>query len=171
MKTIFLSGKIPKGDIAAVTFTNWRERYEKILKKHFDCKIIEPYHKDLEEGDFKLVVGSDSKHIKECDLLVVNAEEKIGAGTAQELVIAKYFKIPVISVLPKDSHHRRSNVTFHGKLVKDWIHPFIFIFSDFIIESIEEIKTIEQKIFSSKIKDMSTIDETIRYFEKKMKQK
>lgn len=100
-------------------------------------------------------------------MVIVNAEEKLGVGTAQELVIAKYFKKPVISVLPKDTHHRRSKVVFHGRLVEDWIHPFIFAFSDFIVESVDKIETIKDKICSSKIKDISVIDEAIRYINTK----
>ncbi|MAG08415.1 hypothetical protein CMO89_03005 [Candidatus Woesearchaeota archaeon] len=64
-------------------------------------------------------------------------------------------------MLPKDSHHRRSNISFEGNLVKDWKHPFIDSFSDFIIEDIERIAEIKDKISSSKIKDLSVIDKAI----------
>ena len=87
----------------------------------------------------------------------------MGAGGAQEMVIAKYFKKPVVTVLPKDSHHRRSNLTFHEKTIKDWIHPFIFTFSDFIIESIDGFGQVKNKLFTSKIKDISVIDDAIEY--------
>ncbi|MFH1749699.1 MAG: hypothetical protein ABH837_02285 [bacterium] len=164
---IYLAGSVPKGDEEAKGFDDWRNRYKQSLQKFFDADFIEPYHKELDEGDFLAVVGQDCRHIKESSLVIVNAEEKLGVGTAQELVIAKYFKKPVVSVLPKDTHHRRSNVPFHGKVVEDWIHPFIFTFSDFIVESINEIEKIKAKIFSSKIKDISVIDEAVRYIDSK----
>ena len=96
-------------------------------------------------------------------MIVVNAEEKIGAGTAMEMVTAKYFKKPVITVIPKDTHHRRSNVVFHGKLVDDWIHPFIWHFSDIVVESVDEIEDIKKKLESTEIKGISIIDEAIEY--------
>lgn len=96
-------------------------------------------------------------------MVVINAGEKIGAGTAMEMVAAKYFKKPVITVLPKNTHHRRSNVVFHGKSVEDWIHPFIWAFSDFIVESVEEVKGIENKLRTAEIKDISVIDQAIEY--------
>ena len=164
---IYLAGSVPKGDEEAKKFDDWRSRYKQSLQKLFDADFIEPYHKDLDEGDYLAVVGQDCRHIKESALVIVNAEEKLGVGTAQELVIAKYFRKPVISVLPKDTHHRRSNVAFHGKKIKDWIHPFIYAFSDYIVESVHEVEKIKDEIFSSKIKDISVIDEAIHYINSK----
>jgi len=109
-------------------------------------------------------VGSDANYIKNCDLLVVNSEHKLEAGTSMELVIAKYFKKPVIVVLPKGTHHRKSNVTFHQKMIRDWIHPFIFTFSDFIIEDIKEFENIAKKIFEKEPKGISIVDNAIEHF-------
>jgi hypothetical protein len=162
---IYLAGSVPKGDEEAKGFDNWRDRYKKVLQKFFDADFIEPYHRELDESDFLAVVGQDCRHIKDCALVVVNAEEKLGVGTAQELVIAKYFSKPVISVLPKNTHHRRSNVVFHGKTVEDWIHPFIFAFSDFIVENVNEVEKVKEKVFSSAAKDISVIDEAIRHID------
>ncbi|MEK7173190.1 MAG: hypothetical protein AAB723_04200 [Patescibacteria group bacterium] len=166
---IYLASIVPKGDEETKKLDDWRSRYKQSLCKFFDADFIDPYHRDLDESDFLAVVGQDCKHIKESSLIIVNAEEKLGVGTAQELVIAKYFKKPVISVLPKDTHHRRSNVFFHGKVVEDWIHPFIFTFSDFIVESVDEIEKIKAKIFSTNVKDISVIDEAVRYIDSKFK--
>ncbi|MDP8246651.1 MAG: hypothetical protein P9M00_00785 [Candidatus Tritonobacter lacicola] len=162
-----MAGSVPKGDAEAKIFNDWRSKYKQLLQKFFEADFIEPYHKELDEGDFLAVVGQDCRHIKDSSLVIVNAEEILGVGTAQEIVIAKYFNKPVISILPKDTHHRRPNVVFHGKLVEDWIHPFIFTFSDFIVESIDEIEKIKGEIFSSKIKDISVIDEAIHYIDSK----
>ena len=87
----------------------------------------------------------DCNFIKNCDLVIVNAEEKLGVGTSQEMVIAKYFKKPVITIIPKGSHHRKKDVDFHGKIISDWIHPFIHSFSDLIFEDIQEFKDKKEK--------------------------
>lgn len=164
---IYLAGSVPKGDEEAKKFDDWRSRYKQSLQNIFDADFIEPYHRDLDEGDLMAVVGQDCRHIKESALVIVNAEEKLGVGTAQELVIAKYFRKPVVSVLPEETHHRRSNIVFHGKSIADWIHPFIYAFSDFIVESVQGVGKIKDEIFSSKIKDISVIDEAIRYIDSK----
>ncbi len=126
-----------------------------------------PYERSIDENDLWGAFGFDCQHIKNSSLVIVNAEEKLGVGTSQELVIAKYFKKPVITVLPKNSHHRLANIYWHGILVQDWIHPFIHACSDFIVETVDQIESIKDQIFVVKIKDISLIDEAVRYIESK----
>jgi len=159
MYKIYLAGSVPKGDEEEKIFDNWRSRYRGELEKIFDAEYIDPYDRELDEKDFLLVVGGDCFAIQESSLIVVNAENKLGPGTAQELVIAKYFKKPVVTVLPKDTPHRRTNIIFRGQPIDDWIHPFIFAFSDFIIENIAGIHDIKDALFlPENIKDISIID-------------
>ena len=156
---------MPKGNEEAKTFDNWRLRYKTALQKHFEAVFIDPFdhHKFVDENDALLVFGTDCNNIKTSDLVVVNAENKLGAGTSQEMVVAKYFRKPVLTVLPKDTHHRRSNLTFGPYHVKDWVHPFVFAFSDFIIEDIKEVEKLKDKLLNSKVKTISIIDEAIEY--------
>lgn len=165
---IYLAGSVPKGDEEQKTFADWRARYQRVLCEIFDAEYIDPYKRDLDESDFLLVVGKDCTDIAESALIIVNAEEKLGAGTAQELVIAKYFKKPVVTVLPKDTPHRRTNIMFNGQLIDDWIHPFIFTFSDFVIEDIREIATLKDQLLKSgTTKDISIIDSALKYIKEK----
>lgn len=164
MREIYLAGTVPKGDKEAESFINWRTKWGEVLLKVFeDAQIIDPYDPNLDEGDFLQVVGENFGHIKRASLIIINAEEKIGAGTAMEMVAAKYFKKPVITVLPRDTHHRRSNVVFNEKIVEDWIHPFIWHFSDFIVESVDEVEKIKEQLETIEIKGISIIDEAIDY--------
>lgn len=165
---IYLAGSVPKGDKESDIFDDWRLRYKKTLSTLFDAQFIDPYHRELDESDSMEVVGQDCMHIQDSDLVVMNSEERLGAGTASEMVIAKYFKKPLIIVLPKDTHHRRSNIVFNGKNIDDWIHPFIFTLADFVIEKIEDIKNIKDQIFTKPIKDIEVIDEAIKYYKEKI---
>lgn len=169
MKKIYLAGSVPKGKEEKKNFVNWREGYEKVLKKHFDCECIDPFVRDLNEEDLAAVFGFDCDLIQNCDFLVVNAIGKLGVGTSQEMVIAKHFEKPVVTVLPKETYQRRDNVEINGKLVKEWIHPFVKAFSDFIIEDIEEIEKIKDEILSKKTKTLSIIDESIKHFKESTK--
>jgi hypothetical protein len=167
---IYLAGSLPKGKDEANTFQNWRIHYQKTLEKVFDATFIDPNAEDIIafEGDSRMIVGVDCGHIKSSDLVVVNAEERLGAGTSQELVIAKYFGLPVIAVLPKDTHHRRSNITFHETIIEDWIHPFIDTFSDFVVERVEDVGKVKEQLESTKPKDISIVDEAIAYAQEKL---
>jgi nucleoside 2-deoxyribosyltransferase len=166
---IYLAGSIPKGDSESKKAVNWRKIYTKEIQKiDKTAKTIDPDVPTL-EGDSLAVTGADCLLIKTCDLVVVNAETKVGAGTAMELVVAKYFKKPVVSILPKDSHHRRSNVVFNGRRVSDWIHPFIDTFSDVVIEDISEFSKANKKLQKLKIKEIGIIDQAVNYVEKLQK--
>ena len=165
---IYLAGSVPKGEAEEKEFSNWRLRYKQILEKILDAEFIFPMSGDMDESDFLLIVGKDSKSIKDSDLVIVNAEERLGAGTSMELVIAKHFKKPVITVMPKKSYHRRPNLTFQGKyFVEDWMHPFVHTFSDFVVETVAEIENIKDKIFSIPAKDISIIEKAIAHREQK----
>ncbi len=167
---IYLAGSVPKGDEEEKTFDNWRHRYRAILEQIFDAEYIDPYDRDLDEKDFLLVLGKDCAEIQDSSLIVVNAEQKLGAGTAQELVIAKYFKKPVVTVLPKDTPHRRTNLLFRGQRIDDWIHPFIFSFSDFIIEDITEIHSIKDKLSNNEnVKSIMIIDVAAEHYRNSQK--
>lgn len=161
---IYLAGSVPKGDKETENDTNWRKGYFEVISQQInDAKLLDANDFFKLEGDSKALFGAECLHIKESDLVLVNAEEKLGAGTSMEFVIAKYFSKPVVTVLPKDSYHRRSNLTFEDREVKDWIHPFVDSFSDIIIENISEIDIAFEKIKNKKIKGISVIEESMMY--------
>ncbi len=89
----------------------------------------------------------------------------MGVGTSQEILIAKYFSKPIISVIPKNSPHRRSDIVFDNTHIGDWIHPFLFTFSDLIIEDVSEciawIQDYTQNPKSKTIKNIAVIDDVI----------
>src|SRR5215212_1204138 len=134
---VYLAGKIPKGDEIG-NLSDWRNEYITLLK---DCEIsfISPENPDLDESQPLLVFGHDCVLVREADIIVINAPDKLGVGTAQEMIIAKYFGKYVYTVLPPDTHHRRTNLNMHGRIIPDWIHPFVYAFSDKIFNNIHEL--------------------------------
>ncbi|MGI8419996.1 MAG: hypothetical protein ACR2LN_05140 [Candidatus Levyibacteriota bacterium] len=167
---IILLGSIPKGDEVRKSWTDWKTDYiQKLSRAIPDVNFL---HGDLisdKEGP-EIVVGHDLYLIKHSDIAIVHATSKIGAGTAQEILMAKQFNKPVIAIIPKDTHHRKSNVVFHGTLIDDFINPFLFISTDFVAESIEDaitwIKNYSKNSHAIKIKDFSVMEQCIDIFEK-----
>ncbi len=165
---IYLAGSVPKGDEEKKFFHDWRARYRSALESVFDAEYIDPYDRDLDESDSLLVVGKDCMDITESALIIVNAEDKLGAGTAQEMVIAKYLKKPIVTVLPKDTSHHRTNIMFNGQRI-EWFHPFIFTFSDFVIEDIAEIERIKDDVLRPEnCRGISIIDDAVSYFKNRV---
>jgi hypothetical protein len=135
---IALLGSIPKGDDVRAEWTDWKIAYKQAIRKQIPEATFIDGDSISDNAGPVLVVGHDLAMVKAADLCVVDAARKIGAGTAQEMMFAKYLGKPVVTVIPKDSHHRKSNITFHGVTMEEWIHPFLALSSDHVAKSIED---------------------------------
>ncbi len=133
---IYLAGKVPKGE-EIDNIVDWRVEYAKVLNSIPNSTILSPEDPSLDEAESLLVFGHDCFLVKQADAVLVNATMKLGVGTSQEMLIAKYFNKPVVTVLPKDTHHRRTNLHMHAGVVADWIHPFLFSTSDIVVENVD----------------------------------
>lgn len=164
---IYLAGKIPKGDEIG-RIPDWRAEYIAHLSTSRHYSFLSPEDPSLDESKPMQVVGHDCSLVKQADLLIIDAREKLGVGTAQEMVIAKYLGKLVFVVLPKGSHHRRENLNMHGRVVRDWIHPFISCFADRIFESVDALSRYCEKHFDEietlTPKTMSVFEDAIREY-------
>ena len=161
---ICLLGSLPKGDNVRKDWVDWKLAYKEKLS-HIPYLVFSDGDAWKDESKPLELVGHDSYQIKMADIIIVNCESKLGAWTAQEMIIAKYYAKPVISILPKDTHHRKSNIVFDGTLIKDRIHPFILTLSDLLVEDIDgcigRIQGFMENPTEQKIKDISIIDQAI----------
>ncbi|MDZ7785885.1 MAG: hypothetical protein U5L95_02070 [Candidatus Saccharibacteria bacterium] len=166
---IVLLGSIPKGDDIRENWVDWKIPYIETIKNLLpDAEFI---HGDAisDNAGAEMVVGHDLSMIRQADVCVVDAQQKIGAGTAQEMIIAKHFRKPVVSVIPKDTHHRKTNATFHGVKMDEWVHPFLKVSSDYVADSVEDAAKWIHKYSSSpqklSIKDLKIYDDVIAKYE------
>lgn len=167
---IALLGSIPKGDDIRSGWIDWKEEYKQEIQRALPQAEFVDGDAISDNAGPQMVVGHDLDMIQKADICVVDAKSKIGAGTAQEMVIAKHFRKPLVTVIPKDTHHRKSNVTFHGVTIKDWIHPFLFVSSDYVAESIADaahwIATYSSADEAERnIKDFSIFEKVIEQYE------
>lgn len=169
IKKIYLAGKVSKNDSELKDKTlNWREEIIQELNKINSFEYLDPQTQRVTETDSKGVFGMCCDMVLSADLIIVQANRKLGLGTAQEILIAKSKQIPVISILPKNTHLRRDLIN-QGEIVKDWIHPFIQETSDILIENEQEITTAIKELENMKIKDLSLIDDCRNYYLQKYK--
>lgn len=166
---IYLAGKVAKQDDEYCE--DWRAIYKEcLLNSSFNKEKIEftdPMDRDLDESNFEMVYGHDCSLIKNCDLVIVNAEDKTGIGTSQEILIAKYYKKYVVTVIPENTNYCRKNITLLGRFIEKWIHPFAYTSSDLIIENIKDIDMnyIYEQIQLENVKDISIIEKTCNMYE------
>jgi len=155
---IVLLGSIPKGDKVRETWTDWKTEYINKIKEILPEVEVLDGDKISDNVGAELVVGHDLNMVKSADLIIVDAQKKIGAGTAQEIVMAKYFKKPVVSVIPPETHYRRSNVVFDGELMEEYFHPFLKVSSDYVADSVDNAVKWAKKYFANQsdfdVKDM-----------------
>lgn len=72
---IYLAGSVPKGAEEEKEFVNWRLTYKSVLEKFMDADFIFPGAGDMDERDFLLIVGKDSRSIKHSDFIVEKVQE------------------------------------------------------------------------------------------------
>jgi len=165
---IYLAGKVAKGAEIGNT-KDWRQEYIDQLSESGSFEFLSPEDPLLDESQPLLVFGHDCYLVRKCDILLVDASAKLGVGSAQEMVIAKYFGKYVYTVLPTDTHHRRSNLQMYDFVVADWIHPFVFAFSDRIFKSVTELSQFfsekGQSLLSEPLMRLERIEESVNQYE------
>lgn len=126
----------------------WRSSYiQEISKKSRDVQFIDPLVRDVDESDYLAIVRHDAKLVKNSDIIVVNANIQFALGVPMELVIAKYFGKLVISVVNEESPYYRKEYRsgLKRQAIKDWIHPWLHTFSDYIVKSPSDVAKIINK--------------------------
>lgn len=159
---IYLAGKVQKTS-EGIDAPDWRADYTRALGNDGHFEFLHPDDPTLDESRPEVVFGHDCWMLQQADVIVVNASEKLGAGTAQEMIIAKHFAKPVLTVLPRGSHHRR-RLELHGQVVEDWKHPFVFCTSDEVFDDLDSLRAYlddRTNMAGGQPKTMRVIDEAI----------
>lgn len=164
--SIYLAGNVRTENHEDV---HWRKEFIDILKRELpDIELIflDPTHRGDEISDCLGTFGRDAFCVSSCDFVIVDARERQGIGTGAEMVIAKMHKVPVIAVVPKETYYRKSRIGYYGRVIDDFIHPFVHSLSDAIVETVEEAAYWIKEYLENpkKIKDSSVIENAIKYY-------
>ena len=85
------------------------------------------------------------------------------------MLSAKLFGKPLVSVVPPNSHYRRSKLSYLGGTAKDYVHAHLFGIADVIVDSFSDaglwIKDFLRNL--KPIKDTSVIDQAIAEYKRK----
>lgn len=155
-RCVYLSGSIPKTKTERETFIDWREEFMHVAKKQkLDIIGVNPNVFSYDMMDVKYFFGRDVQQIYISDVIIVNAVEKIGLGTAQELLIAQFYKKPVIAIAPFPSHYHKSIDTPKQKKLR-YIHPFLTASASVIVDDYQNAVRILKNHYLGK-KKLKTI--------------
>lgn len=168
---VYLSGSIPKSKEARDTYIDWRTQFMDEAKKQKLAIVgINPNIFTYDMMPIPYFYGRDVHMIFLSDVIVVNAQEKIGIGTAQELLIAHYYKKPVIAIAPNPSHYVKYIDTPKQKHLH-YTHPFLTSSASLIVGSYgEAVRALKEHYAGKKPLRVKTINDIERERQKFVKE-
>lgn len=161
---VYVAGKISKDSVFGTH--DWRENFCSELERLSGLHIenLDPTKSGTDQNDAMLVFGADSYLISQSDVLVVYLSDDISIGGSQEILIAKYFGIPVIGLAKHGGKFNGSDREYFGKIVKDYKDPFVFTSCDIVCKTIEEVAEALMTAKNIVPKTLDIIPESVEYY-------
>jgi hypothetical protein len=167
--SIYLSGSIKKSHEKA-NESFWTDEEILLLKTslpEYDISFLNPAFRTDNLSDPRSVFGRDMVQVCCCDVVFVDARDRRGLGVGAEMMWAKFRKIPVVTLAPKDSCYSKSKTTLLDTEVENWIHPFVASLSDAVVENLVEGAAWVRKLANSSVpqpKDVEHIQSAMQHY-------
>ncbi|OIO50030.1 MAG: hypothetical protein CO042_03360 [Parcubacteria group bacterium CG_4_9_14_0_2_um_filter_41_8] len=168
---VYIAGKVSPNSVFGRH--DWRDEFCAKLAElsGFEFINLDPTktHDDfnLDENNDKLIFGRDCFMIKSADLVIVNLTDDISVGGSQEMLIAKYYHKLLIGIAPKNGKFCKDEKEILSKIYKNWIHPFVSIPCDIIVEDINGVADFIKNFFLKPdkfVKSIEVLDESLQYY-------
>lgn len=118
-----------------------------------------------QEHHTQFIFGRDCWLIQSADVVLVYLTDDISVGGSQEMVIAKYLHKPLLALAPKEGKFSKSTKDIQGQIYTNWIHPFVAVPSDWIVETVEQAAQVLANFTPRKeVKGIDVIDSAIEYY-------
>ena len=149
--TIYLSGSVKKGSgDGRAEHDFWTDEDECTILNGISgrrTQLLNPSKSILRRSDYYANFGCDLHLVSISDLILVDLRGKRGIGIGAEMAFAQNLGIPVLSICPPNTNYRRDFVAdVFGEDLKDWIHPFVYGLSDYIVDDLQNAITFINKI-------------------------
>ena len=169
MIRVYVAGKISKDSIFGTH--DWRDNFCAELETLSGLQLenLDPTKIGTDQHDAALVFGGDSYLISRSDVLIVYLSDDISIGGSQEILIAKYFKVPVIGLARHGGKFNGADKEYFGKVVKNYRDPFVFISCDVVCTTIEEVADALLKLSDITPKTLDIIPDAVAYYLSKQK--
>jgi len=168
---VYLSGSIQKGNEDATKKSVWTSAdidiLQKVLADTMNLSLMNPASRSDDLSDQKSVLGRDLLQVYTSDLVLVDARDRKGIGIGAEMLFAKNYGVPVISVAPPNSQYRKENMDYMGQFLESWTHPFIEGLSDYVADSVNDAALFIRDKYpfgEDLIKNKSIFHDAIRHY-------
>lgn len=155
---LYIAGKVGKNSLFGTH--HWRDGFldQLVQLSGLELTHLDPlaYESDR-EYDPQFVFNKDCWLINQADCVIVYLSDDISVGGSQEMLIAKYLKKPLIGLAPKEGKFNKSRKEHLGKIIENYIDPFVFATCDKVCANVEEVAEILHKL--PEPKDISIIDQ------------
>lgn len=161
---VYVAGKISKDSVFGTH--DWRDNFCAKLEKLSGLKLenLDPTKTGADQADPMLVFGADSYLISLSDVLIVYLSDDISIGGSQEILIAKYFNIPVIGLAKHGGKFNGADKEYFGKIVKNYKDPFVYTTCDVVCKTIEEVSVALKVIKTLTPKTLGIIPQSVEYY-------
>lgn len=134
--TIYCSGGIKKGphDDDKICWTD-SERAQFAQGAHpAEVIFLEPADPVSDIDDALALFGRDMYQVQVADAVVVDGRQRRGIGVGVEMAVSRVLGTALIAVVPRETHYRRTHVSFRGGTAADYLHPHIVGLCDAVVE-------------------------------------
>lgn len=160
----YVAGKISKDSVFGTH--DWRDAFCAELGRLSGLRIenLDPTKTGTDQSDSRLVFGADSYLISQSDVLIAYLSDDISIGCSQEVLIAKYYKVPVIGLARHGGKFNGADKEYFGKIVRNYKDPFVFTTCDVVCKTIEELADALKNLKRIQPKSLEIIPESVHYF-------
>lgn len=136
---VYVAGKVSKESGFGTHY--WRDEFVKKLEELTGLKLLslDPTKKLTDQSKPEQAFGADVYMISKADAVVVYLSDDISVGGSQEILVAKYYKKPVIGLAPLGGKFNHKNKEIFGQTVKNYKHPFVYATCDVVCDDIEAV--------------------------------
>jgi len=156
---VYVAGKVSKESSFGTHY--WRDGFVKELEDLSGLKLIslDPAKKETDQTKPEDAFGADIFMIRNSDVVVVYLSDDISVGGSQEILIAKYFKLPVIGLAPLGGKFNHKNKEIFGQVVKDYKHPFVYATCDVVCDDIKGVAKALKELDKIKPKTIKIVED------------
>ncbi len=158
---LYIAGKVSKESFFGTHY--WRDDFCKILEElsGYTFDLLDPTKVDIDQFSPEAVFKADCRMISEADLFIVYLSDDISVGGSQEILIAKYFKKPVIGLAPYGGKFNGGRKELFGKTIEDYKDPFVFSTCDYVCGTVDEVAATIKQALTTVPKTFTIFDEAI----------
>jgi hypothetical protein len=131
---------------------------------------LEPFacEEKLNEGDSLLIFGHACALIKDSDMVLAYLSDDISVGGSQEMLIAKYYRKPLISLAPREGKFNKTIKVVKNERYREYLHPFVAVPSDSVVATLDEAAAVMAQFARQEpaIKTLEIIDRAVLYYAK-----